>query len=185
MLLANYFHVQRAMFDKAYQFRTYSYKGRRSDNRYCYPTDYYSNGIYQAINDVAGTNLDDDTMFGSAGSTVVVVCGSGNTAETAADDRLANDNTASFTHVSTAASVGVTNGSVTRTFTRTLRNDTASDLTIAEVGVVKGVGISFTAKMYYVLIERTVLSSPVTVGAGKTATIQISITEGNDTVAVS
>lgn len=181
MLLANYYKVMRAMFQRDYQFSTTSYAGR-SDNRFCYPTSYNSNYIFLAINDVAGTNLTDGAQLANNGNTVVVVCGSGTTAPTAADHHLENDNTASFTHVSTSCAVGITDGAVTRTFTRTLKNDTAADLTISEVGVVKATGISFDSKMYYVLIQRTVLASPVTVGAGKTATIQISITEGNDTV---
>jgi len=186
MLVSNYYKILRAISERNYQFATKSYSGVWNDSRFCYSTTYASRAL-QSANDVAGTNLTDGTLYAdNAGvGTVVVVCGNGTTAVTAEDTCLDSDNTSSFTTVSTSCSVGLTGSSITRTFSRTLRNDTSNDLTISEVGVVKGTQMSFDGHLYFVLIERTLLDSEVVVKSGKTATVQIAITEGSDSVVVS
>ena len=185
MLTSNYYKIQRAMYQRDWMFSGVTYSGRE-DDRYCLPINYNGNGGMYAVNDNAGTNLTDNDVGMSNTNSVTVVCGSGSTrTPTAADNDLENDNTALFTTISTTCSVGITDSGITRTFIRVLRNDTNSPITISEVGICKATQTSFTYKAFYFLIQRSLLDTEVEVAPGKTATIQIAITEGNDTVQVS
>lgn len=111
---------------------------------------------------------------GTSGSYVDV--GFGNTPETENDYKLANSNA-----IDTPTLTFISNGYVAsstypyiRNLTTTYANNTGNDVTITEVGYVqKGTGASSGTSN--ILFTRTVLDTPITVPAGSTVAVTITM----------
>lgn len=102
--------------------------------------------------------------------TLKVVLGSGNTAPAATDYSLENDFTASLSNISYNRSYEVTNDNDEPKVTNTLEiigyNNTANDLILREFGLYQDIYYENT-KSSPVLLVREVLSTPITLEAGK------------------
>ena len=105
--------------------------------------------------------------------------GFGNTAETASDYKLANSNamdTPTLTFVSNGFVASGTYPYV-RNLTTTYANNTGNDVTITEVGYVQKSGNTSSGSnpAFDVLLTRTVLDTPITVAAGSTVAITVTL----------
>jgi len=116
-------------------------------------------------------------MNGGAGNTNMgIVVGSGTAAPTPNDYKLATlitHGTAAGQLSYGACAVGSPTASgsdVLMTLTRALTNGSGADVTVTEIGVHAEGNISST--VYYFLVLRDVLPSPVTVANGQTLTVQ-------------
>lgn len=113
------------------------------------------------------------------------VVGSGNTAAEATDYELDADETSNFTSVTDVITFGVdSDGHLTATIQWSGMNNTANDITITEVGLVKtlynataaSISSASSATAKACLIGRFVLTSPVTIAAGDSGTVLYSVT---------
>lgn len=113
------------------------------------------------------------------------VVGSGNTAAEATDYELDADETSNFTSVTDVITFGVdSEGHLTATIQWSGMNNTANDITIKEVGLVKtlynaasaSIANASDATAKACLIGRFVLTSPVTIAAGDSGTVLYSVT---------
>ena len=113
------------------------------------------------------------------------VVGSGNTAAEATDCELDADETSNFTSVTDVITFGVdSEGHLTATIQWSGMNNTANDITIKEVGLVKtlynaasaSIASATDATAKACLIGRFVLTSPVTIAAGDSGTVLYSVT---------
>ena len=113
------------------------------------------------------------------------VVGSGNTAAEATDYELDADETSNFTSVTDVITFGVdSEGHLTATIQWSGMNNTANDITIKEVGLVKtlynaasaSISSASDATAKACLIGRFILTSPVTIAAGDSGTVLYSVT---------
>lgn len=108
------------------------------------------------------------------GLKINLICGSGTT-EPALDDYCLESPFTSLIPVGWSSAPIYENDVITgRTFSKTLQNNTGDDITVSEIGIVGSNRTSSTAMndSNTVLLERTVLDTPVTVANGETFTIQ-------------
>lgn len=105
-----------------------------------------------------------------------VIFGDGNTLPTRDDYRLSGNVISTVTGTATGGFTTDADG-VTGTYTYTLTNTGSADITIAEVGLITGghSTSSRTGPYYKLLMERTVLDSPVTIPAGGVGQITYTI----------
>lgn len=104
-----------------------------------------------------------------------VVIGTGDTAFTTDDYSLANDVTTSFTTTSSAV-LNYGENEATCYATLPLKNTSANAITIKELGLyVAMFDQTSTTNAKPVLFDRTLLPSPITIGAGETKSITYTI----------
>lgn len=112
------------------------------------------------------------------------VVGSGNTEAEASDYELDVDETSNFKSVTNVVTFGVdSDGHLTATIQWSGMNNTANDITIAEIGLVKTLYNSTSASISSIssatakacLIGRFVLPNPVTINAGDSGTVLYSV----------
>lgn len=109
--------------------------------------------------------------FGSSGNFVYLALGSGNTAPTFTDYTV-TDVTAQLTFVS--GSLAKINENMIISVSQTFRNDTESAITVKEIGFGFGQQ-SNQGQSVGILLTRSVLETPVTIGAGESYSFTYSI----------
>ena len=141
-------------------------------------------GASAYMTDIAVGNIV-EISFGDSASTGngYIIIGSGSTPATENDYALESRITSGLSVVSyTPSKETDANGNVIKRFDFTLQNTSGSDITIAEVGIRyyiqgyrTGAGTTGSTKNGFILFERTVLSTPVTIAAGDAAAIRYTV----------
>ena len=145
------------------------------------------------------TNIDGTQVYGAAkygqafpysvGHNVVfnrtsngVVVGSGDTAATENDYDLETQITAGLTAGNSTVNITTDNaGKIALEINATLSNTTESDIVIREIGLIQGIIATTTlggnagSTIRYVLLDRTVPATPITVPANGNVTLEYSI----------
>lgn len=94
-----------------------------------------------------------------------VFLGTGNTPATIDDYRLAGDIVSGFTYNSNVVSESDNDG-LTLTANYTITNTSDAEIVIAEIGIIQNTSVGTKNANYKMLLERTVLESPITIPAG-------------------
>ena len=119
------------------------------------------------------------TTLTTSATDVGIVLGSGTTPATENDYRIETPVTGVSASIS--GSNSLISGNPARTYTIEVTNNNASSVTISEVAYIQKVSCantleSSTTYTKNVCFDRTLLSSPVTIGAGETKTIAYTLT---------
>lgn len=156
--------------------------------KYCYQNPYTDPGAISTIKDFSNTNLQ-GIYYGTGGTLytnpsfknrdikcdVNIIFGIGTTEPNFEDYSLTNDITASFTQTSftrTYQTVYENNvNKIRTTFTYIGTNNTASPITITEIGIYKPVSGSSYSIVQNILFCKQLLSTPITVAAGDMLTM--------------
>lgn len=135
-------------------------------------TDMTGTAVTTLYSSSSGAGIWNNRVLSSSRSDITylrLVFGSGDTTPTVLDYDLAADESANLTLVG-MNSINYASDRMEIVFPYTATNNTASDIELKEVGIVKKV--TTTNGVYAdVLIAREVLSSPITIAAGETKTI--------------
>lgn len=116
-------------------------------------------GWYNMMNHMTKTNSNNN---------LYMRVGTGTTAPTENDYELVAVNT----DISCDSVVVGNSANYTKTYTATFSNPTNSDIIVAEVGLYGNVMYSVNGELYMdVLLDRTVLTTPITIPAGESKTI--------------
>lgn len=164
MILKNFYNIQ-AAYALRCPVKLKSYQGNVYDhykNNYSGGPTLYDGGYSGSMTNVL-TNAD------KGGSSGGVLFGTGNTAPTVDDYKLAG-NIISGLSVTTVATTGEDENGIYREVTYTITNGNSNDVTIAEVGLTiighfGSSGQNSYSYRYSALVERTVLDYPVTIAA--------------------
>lgn len=117
------------------------------------------NGLYNMMNHLAKS---------SSNANLYLKVGTGTTAPTENDYELAAVNT----DVSCDTVIVGNSANYTKTYTATFSNPTSSDITVTEVGLYGKISYNSQSEFYMdVLLDRTVLTTPITIPAGESKAI--------------
>lgn len=117
------------------------------------------NSLYNMMNHLAKS---------SSNANLYMRVGTGTTAPTENDYELATVNT----DVSCDTVIVGNSANYTKTYTATFSNPTSSDITVTEVGLYGKISYNSQNEFYIdVLLDRTVLTTPITIPAGESKTI--------------
>ena len=121
---------------------------------------------------VAAPNNSNNTLSNGVtnATALALVFGSGDTTPTALDYALDTDETTNLTATGTNT-FSYASDKMEIVFAYTIRNNSANSITIKEVGIKKQIYTTSISTTVDVLLAREVFSSPITIAAGETKTI--------------
>lgn len=159
-------NFRNAVLNQAFNYNVKKYDGFRDIANNTPSSATSANDILSAMETTA---KDINLSVSTTQSTGLCICvGTGTTAPTKSDITL--NTPISVSDISCSSSTNTYSTNNTRIITSILVNNTASDITITETGLLMDMYVN-SYFSYKILLDRTVLESPITIPAGQSRTL--------------